>query len=201
MHAQIESLCNFSGNYTHPRIINRYICSSLWCRIQWLNVEEAGRMRSGCGHRSRNSSPFIPVWFKLPLLHLFFCSHWWFTSLSFRNCSVHMRVHVRGGGHFSCLPLSIVAILRAREAWHWIHFILSPNCFLHERYCKAICVQHEAKTQWPRERHLVSFVSLDLLVASVIDFWLCRGGTNEQRVEFFFLIPSSLKRRLSVDPV
>lgn len=112
------------------------------------------------------------------------------------------RACVCRGGHFSCLPLSIVAILRAREAWHWISFILPPNCFQCEHYCKAICVQHKAKTQRPRERHLVSFVSLDLLVASVIDFWLCRGGTNEQRVEFFFpLIPSSARRRLSVDPV
>lgn len=52
-------------------------------------------------------------------------------------------------GHFSCLPLSIVAVLGARAAWHWISFILSPNCFLREHYCTAICVQHKAKTPWP----------------------------------------------------
>lgn len=59
----------------------------------------------------------------------------------------------------------------------------------------AICVQHEQKTQWSRQRHLVPFVNLDLLVVNVIDFWLDRGGTNEQRMAFFF-IPSSLKHRL-----
>lgn len=52
----------------------------------------------------------------------------------------------------------------------------------------AICVQHEEKTQWPRQRHLVPFVSLDLLVVTVIDFWLYRGGTNEQRMAFFFCL-------------
>lgn len=114
--------------------------------------------------------------------------------LEFHNCSVYTFAQERK--HFSWIPLRFCRYPKGETGMMLNEFYLIPNCFPHQRYCMAICVQQQEKTQWPRQRHLVPFVSLDLLVVTVIDFWLFRGGTNEQRMAFFFFLnPSSPERR------
>lgn len=116
--------------------------------------------------------------------------------LEFHNCSAYTFTQDRK--HFSWLPLRFCRYPKGETGMTLNKFYLIPNCFPRQHYCMAICVQQQQqKTQWPRQRHLVPFVSLDLLVVTVIDIWLFRGGTNEQTMAFFcfFKYPSSPERR------
>lgn len=106
--------------------------------------------------------------------------------LVFHNCFVYLHTHTQtcakaSKQHFSWLPLSFVTFLGASVARHWISFILFLIVFclriIAERFAGG-GEQQRQWTQWTSERHLVSFVSLDLFAVSVIDFCLYREGNK-----------------------
>lgn len=122
--------------YNPPMYIYKiyvYICSLLWCMIGQLDVEKQDR----CWTVVVIDPGFLFLLFPFDSNFLSCIPPIIYFILEFRNCSMytfaqtpmHTCTHTQESKHFSWLPLSCVAILRVRLAWHWRHFIWSLIVF------------------------------------------------------------------------
>lgn len=157
----------------------------------------AGQLHHVCGLTCRISFTLFPDCFQLSLSCLSLLSPWSFTTSLGVIIAPFTLTHTHTDGqtctpaaaskqqHISWLPLSFVSLLGARVARHWISFILSLIVFCPRIIAKRF-VWSRGKTQWTCERHLVSFVSLDLFAVSVIDLFLYKGEQMNKECSSFF---------------